>query len=63
VANIVLLCSQTDLFKRNYVTKAFVPPGTRQLTCKPGMHRLRDGDLSLLHLSVQHLKVPFFEQQ
>jgi hypothetical protein len=46
VANIVLFRSQTDLFKRHNVSKAVVSPGTCQLTRNPGMHWLRDGDLS-----------------
>src|SRR6266566_3085962 len=60
VANIMLFCSKTDLLPRFHVTKAFVTPGTCHLTSKPGMHRLRDGDLSLLLLAVQHLSTPFF---
>src|SRR5215471_18905454 len=60
MASVVLFCSQTDLLPWLHFTKAFVPPGTRQLARKPGMHRLRDGDLSLLHLSVQHRRDPFF---
>src|SRR5260221_6889107 len=59
VANVMLFCSQTNLFPRCHFTKAFVSPGACQLTREPGMRRLRDGDPSLLLLAIQHCKAPF----
>jgi hypothetical protein len=59
VANIMLFCSQTDFLPGCHFTKAFVSPGARQLTGEPGMHRLRDGDPSLLLLAIQHSSVLF----